>query len=123
MLHDLGQLVGEQRPAPGAHRIVGAATEEGMLARRERTCLEQAAELVGVTVRVNPDPAEVRPESPFHRVAQGTGDRLPAGARLPDGLARPGVQRTADRAAGALRAWRRRGTTTGLGSAGAPGGR
>jgi AAA ATPase domain len=77
VLHDMGQLMGEQRPAPGAHRIVGAAAEEDMLARGERTRLEQAAELVGARVRVNPDPAEVRPERPFHRGAQGPGTGWP----------------------------------------------
>ena len=110
--------MGEQRPAPGAHRIVGAATEEDMLARRERTRLEQAAELVGATVRVNPDPAEVRPERPFHRGAQG--DRGPAGRRRspagwPGASRRPAHRRRHRGRAAGLAAARHH---TGIGSAG-----
>src|SRR6185369_7030049 len=66
LLHDVGQLVGEELFASGASGVVLAATEEDVLAGGEGAGLQGVVEGVGFGVGVDTDAAEVGSEGGLH---------------------------------------------------------
>jgi hypothetical protein len=76
LLHHVRQLVTDQLPAGRAAGVVLTLPEEDVLAAGEGPGPERAVEGGGPGVGVDPDPAEVRSEGPFH----GAPERLRQGS-------------------------------------------
>src|SRR5262249_39394822 len=82
LLNDVGELVRQDLLAHGAARLILAAPEEDVLARREGPGPQGPGQAIGTLIRVHPDPAELSPHRPLKPGAYRLGYRPAARARL-----------------------------------------
>jgi hypothetical protein len=101
LLHDVGQLVGQQLAAAGAAGIISPVAEEDILAGSESARVERATELVGLGASMNPRVTKVSAKSLLHLDAHAVVQGLPlatsaldalfhVGAGFPGAVSRPG---------------------------------
>ena len=86
LLHDMGQLMGEQLLPAAAPRLIRAPPEENILPRGKRRRLKRPVQLIRPGTGVHPHPSEVRSQRLLHRPPQGSGKRLTTSARPLQGL-------------------------------------
>ena len=77
LLHDVSQLVGEDRPALGRRRVGRSILRDDVPAERERRRADRRGRLARLRAGVHADVREIVPEAPLGVAADTRIERLP----------------------------------------------